>query len=204
MICLLLFVFKSIILWVTIEWGGDAVSYVPNILTLSRILLSLILLGLHPLTYTFMGIYVSAGLTDIVDGYMARKFNATTDLGAKLDSLSDFVMVVVVLYKLLPVIQLNTWVYFGIGLITLIRFISFIYVKTKFNDFAILHTYLNKVTGLSLFLVPILLKYLHHNTLAIIVCILGVLSALEELIIHLTSDTIDLNQKTYFVKGGAK
>ena len=66
-------------------------KHIPNILTISRIILviisSFVLLNNN---YT-VGIILLlvAALTDFFDGYFARRFNASSMLGAKLDQLSD-------------------------------------------------------------------------------------------------------------------
>jgi CDP-diacylglycerol--glycerol-3-phosphate 3-phosphatidyltransferase len=66
---------------------------IPNLISLSRIALiyiagTLILLG-WPLVAVLVG--VVAGITDYLDGYLARRLGQTTELGAILDRLSDLV-----------------------------------------------------------------------------------------------------------------
>ena len=77
-----------------------------NILTISRIFLSVLLMCTHPLSCSFYILYVLCGLTDAVDGFVARKTGSASEMGAKLDTAADFLFVVVCLIKLLPVIEL--------------------------------------------------------------------------------------------------
>ncbi len=47
------------------------------------------------------GILLIAGITDVVDGYVARKYNLVTDLGIMLDPLADKLMMLTVIISLL-------------------------------------------------------------------------------------------------------
>ena len=94
----------------------------PNILTVSRIVaiaIFVILASLADYSYfrdrdsvTLLRLiaYVLAllaGITDLVDGYIARRFNATSDFGALMDPLADKIfvtgcMLMAIQYKLMP------------------------------------------------------------------------------------------------------
>lgn len=82
---------------------------VPNLLSLSRIVMILVTAVLYISGYTAAGLILGifAGVTDLLDGWLARKLNQSTELGAILDRLSDLVMETVALtcalyYLLLP------------------------------------------------------------------------------------------------------
>lgn len=58
-----------------------------NIITSSRILLSLILIFLPVFSPWFFAIYIAAGFSDMIDGTIARKTGSESSFGAKLDSI---------------------------------------------------------------------------------------------------------------------
>ena len=83
---------------------------IPNILTISRIFLILIsmllatndvqeagpaLSDLHSgLRYTAFALAIIAGITDLFDGYLARKWNQVSDIGALLDPIADKIFLI--------------------------------------------------------------------------------------------------------------
>ena len=67
-----------------------------NGISLARIVLVLVLILVKPLSITFFTIYLVCGISDVLDGYVARKTNTVSSLGGKLDSVADLIMVLVV------------------------------------------------------------------------------------------------------------
>ena len=70
---------------------------IPDMLSFSRMGLALILLLTEPLSVPFLTIFAVCGLTDVLDGYLARKLDACYDHGYALDSISDAVLAVIML-----------------------------------------------------------------------------------------------------------
>lgn len=99
------------------------VRMIPNILTSTRIILVIIsfVLFLNDNFYAGIILLTIAALTDFFDGYFARKFNAITSLGAKLDQLSDKLFEILMCFA--GVIMGNRFL-----LITILLEISFLFV----------------------------------------------------------------------------
>lgn len=62
-------------------------KYIPNILTTFRILTSLLIVMVSD--KYFFPLYFFVGVTDILDGWIARQMNWTSRFGTLLDSLAD-------------------------------------------------------------------------------------------------------------------
>lgn len=175
-------------------------KYIPNIITTTRIILSLIILTTIPLSPSFFIIYFICGFSDILDGYIARKTKSTSKLGANLDGLADFIFIVVILFSIIPILDLPTWSLVFIGLIAVIRLISQIVGWVRYHQLAFLHTYLNKATGLALFISPIILVLLDVDMTLIILLTIAILSAMEDLYLNLKDEKLNLNNKGIFFK----
>jgi CDP-diacylglycerol--glycerol-3-phosphate 3-phosphatidyltransferase len=55
-------------------------------------------------------VFVVAMITDIIDGWLARKWNLTSTIGAYLDPLADKLMVITVLVMLIPLGRVPAWI----------------------------------------------------------------------------------------------
>ena len=66
-----------------------------NIITCVRIVLSVALLFCPALSPAFYGLYIAAGASDMIDGAVARKTGAVSELGARLDTVADMVFTAV-------------------------------------------------------------------------------------------------------------
>ncbi len=67
------------------------IAQLPNLLTLSRIaLVPVLILLLKDHNYAAaLGVFVIAGITDALDGWIAKRFRCTTRFGAILDPIAD-------------------------------------------------------------------------------------------------------------------
>ena len=153
---------------------------IANIITSCRILLSITLLFCPVFSVCFHGIYLLCGFTDMVDGTIARKTNSASEFGARLDTISDFIFFVVSFIKLLPVIHIPKWILVWVFVIAIIKIcnviLGFIYKKKLIS----LHTVINKITGLLLFLLPPSLQLVEIKYSLIAVCIVATFSAIQE------------------------
>lgn len=171
---------------------------VPNGITFLRIVGALALFGLAPLSAAFYIIYSICGLSDVLDGFVARLTGQQSEFGAKLDSLSDLLFYSVMLIKLLPTLWelLPKTIWIAVGGILIIRSMAYIVAAIRYKRFASLHTYMNKATGLVLFAVPYCLQFSFAVGYCVFVCAVGALASAEELIMHLAAKRYDPNTKT--------
>ncbi|MBM7686985.1 CDP-alcohol phosphatidyltransferase family protein [Defluviitalea raffinosedens] len=151
-----------------------------NIITSVRILCSIALLFCTALSPTFYILYLLAGVTDMVDGIVARKTNTVSEFGSKLDTIADFVFVVVCLIKLIPALDIPVWLYLWIGAIVAIKVINLVSGFIVQKKFVEEHTIMNKVTGLMLFILLLTLSIVDLKYSAIIVCTVATFAAIEE------------------------
>ena len=160
--------------------GEQMTKHIANILTGCRIFGSILLLFFPAFSLEFYIIYLLCGFSDMVDGTITRKTNNTSQLGSQLDTIADLIFVVVSLFKLLPVIHIPWWLWIWVAVIAVIKISNIICGYVSQKRFISLHTIMNKVTGLLLFLLPLTISFLKLNYTAIVVCSTATLSALQE------------------------
>ncbi|MBR4392045.1 MAG: CDP-alcohol phosphatidyltransferase family protein [Bacteroidales bacterium] len=151
-----------------------------NIITIIRILCSTAILFCPVFSVAFYALYIIAGLTDIADGWVARRTNMVSEFGAKLDSVADVVFVAVCLVKLLPVMDIPVWLYVWIGIIALIKVINVVSGFVVQKQFVAVHSVMNKVTGALLFALPLTLSFVDFKYSATVVCVVATFAAIQE------------------------
>ncbi len=168
---------------------------IPNLITGIRIALSCCLLLIAPEGNVFVIVYILCGMTDVLDGYFARKWEVTSRFGALFDSIADVIFVVVILIIFIPVIEWQSWMLGILGLIVVIRCASVLVGMIRFHEIAFIHTYGNKAAGLALFCFPFLYQVISLPVVVGIVCGVACVSALEELVIMVTSPELNRDRK---------
>jgi CDP-diacylglycerol--glycerol-3-phosphate 3-phosphatidyltransferase len=147
---------------------------------MSRIVLCLPLLLVDAMTVPFWALYVTAGLTDMLDGFLARRWGVESKFGARLDSLADFVFVIAVGYKLFPHLKLPATLWMMIGLIALVKIINAISSYMVKNRIEFLHTKANKLTGFLLFIGMMAIGLSYFIPVAWAIACIALFAAIQE------------------------
>ena len=127
-------------------------KHLPNVLSILRIAGSIGLLFCAVKGWPFWTLYVLCGLSDMADGWLARKLHAETKTGAALDSVADIVFVACSALRLLPALEIPSWLWIWAGVIVFIKIVNQISALVVYKRFCFPHTWANKLTGLLLFL----------------------------------------------------
>jgi phosphatidylglycerophosphate synthase len=169
----------------------------PNLLSGLRLLLVPIMWGLAFMDRSFdigIGLMV-AGMTDFLDGFIARRFSLSTMFGAKLDSLADDLIIVSVIIWVLmlrPEIVTHHPVltFAGIGIYSLSMLISLL----KFRRFGSnLHLYSHKSVAIIgyIFVVHAFLFGGYQQKLFYVTILMFILAHFEAIVIQLVRSEID-------------
>ena len=151
-----------------------------NTITLFRIAVSIVLLFCPVFSSAFYTLYIAAGLSDMLDGFVARQTDTVSKLGARLDMIADLVFVVVCLIKLLPVLRIPAWLYAWIGIIALIKVVNIVSGFAVQKKLVAVHSVINKATGALLFLLPLTIPAVPLKYSAIVVCAASTFAAIQE------------------------
>ena len=156
------------------------IRHIANAVTGCRILGSVLLLFVPAFSAEFYVLYIICGLSDMIDGTIARKTDSASELGAKIDTAADLVFVTVSLIKILPAIHVPRWVWIWGAVIAMIKIGNIILGYVFQKQFVSLHTAMNKVAGLLLFLLPLTLSFAEVTYSFIAVCSVATVAAIQE------------------------
>ena len=124
----------------------------PNVISALRIAGSIGLLFCNVTGWPFWTLYALCGISDMVDGWLARKLHAETKAGAILDSVADLSFVACCAIRLLPHLSIPSWLWIWAGIIVVIKLVNQVSSLVVFKRFCSPHTVANKLTGFLLFL----------------------------------------------------
>ena len=161
-----------------IEHGKAAAA---NIITVSRMLFSLLLLFLPPRSFAFAAAYLLCGATDVLDGFIARRLHTESETGAMLDSAADLLFAVVYAVRILPLLNIPRWVLIWTAIIAVIKIAEILIASRKAHKLTIEHSFGNKLTGLLLFLLPLSVSFADVKYGAAIVCITATAAVIREI-----------------------
>jgi CDP-diacylglycerol--glycerol-3-phosphate 3-phosphatidyltransferase len=132
------------------------------------------------MTVPFWVLYVIAGTTDMLDGFLARRWGVESKFGARMDSLADFVFVLAVGYKLFPWLKLPAALWMMIGLIAMVKIANAISAYVVKRRIEFLHTKANKYTGFLLFVGMMAIGQSYFVPVAWMIACIALFTAIQE------------------------
>ena len=127
-------------------------KHLPNFITALRIVGSIGLLFCNVPGWQFWTLYAICGISDMIDGWLARRLHAESKTGSILDSIADLSFVACCAIQLLPTMSIPSWLWIWAGIIVIIKIVNLISSLIIFKKFYLPHSIANKLTGFLLFL----------------------------------------------------
>lgn len=156
----------------------------PNLLSCLRIAGSVLLLLLPAMQPAFYAVYAACGLSDMLDGFLARRLGVASRLGSILDSAADLLFLCVSALKIVPQYRFPFWVWVAVCGILFVRLCTLFIVFAKSSRLTLpLHTNANRLTGLLLYLFAPILNSCMGGCLLIVLCCVAAFAAVQELTI---------------------
>ena len=121
----------------------------------------------------------------------------------RLDSVADFGFFGVLMLKALPVVysEMPEGIWYTVCAVLVVRIAAYIVGALRYRRFAALHTWLNKLTGGAIFLLPYALVFSYGTGYLRIVCALALLAAAEELAMNIRFKEYRADRKSIFLTG---
>ena len=116
----------------------------------------------------------------MIDGTIARKTGAVSKLGAKLDTIADFVFMLVCAVKILPLIRITLWLWVWIIIIASIKIFNIALIFIRKKKLISIHSVFNKIMGFALFLLPLSLNFVETTYSVATICLLATIAVVQE------------------------
>ena len=134
--------------------------YLPNAFSITRLLLCipLLILSWHtPFSLLYTILFAIAAITDMFDGQLARRISgAKSELGASLDSVADLALISVLIFALMPLMRMWSWLSIAFTCVLVLKlFASTSIGFIRFKEFISLHTISFKILATFLFIHPL-------------------------------------------------
>lgn len=162
-----------------------------NIISAARIIAAISLYFFSKMeNWGFIGIYVFCGLTDLLDGKIARKLNITSSIGALLDTIGDVLTYLAVIKILIMQSLIPGWFLIWYIVAMIGNLIAAVIAKRRFGEFYFIHSLFGKALGGVLFILPLMMKLTekieNNNYICLsVICVVATLSAFETIYIQL-------------------
>lgn len=135
---------------------------------------------LTPLSPSYFSLYLALGLSDILDGIIARKTHTVSKLGSMLDSIGDILFSAIAFITIWPFLSLTLPSILIIASIFILRVTNIIVGLYREKKLIMLHTKVNKLTGLLLFLFPLTLSFVSSSLSIPLISLIALYGALEK------------------------
>ena len=169
---------------------------IPNILSVLRIIGAVALAVMTVFTKPFFIVYGLCVLFDFADGFIAKSFDAKTQLGYKLDHIASILFIVLLSIRYISVINVPDWaVYTALG-IALIKCASIVFGAVRFKKAPFINTDWNKWAKCAFCLAPVWYLFAGVIFACAVVLFMLLLASAEELIINLTAKTFEPDTRT--------
>lgn len=153
-----------------------------DIITISRVLFSVLLFVFKPFSAFSAAFYLLCGVTDVLDGFVARKMHTESKRGAKLDSAADLVFAVAYAVRILPILSVPVWIWIWTAIIAAIKVVGILIASKKAHGLLIEHSFGNRLTGILLFLLTMSVYIADVKYGATVVCAAATVTAIGEII----------------------
>ncbi len=176
----------------------------PNSITFSRV-------ALLPALWYFLlrdrfaaagVVLLLAAVTDVVDGYAARRLKQETRFGAAFDSLADYAVGITILLWF-PFLFPGVLRAFLLPVLIILLLLAAVWVTSflRFRAFPAYHLWSGKaVTALFYVFIIYALLFSYSAVLLYAVLVAAMVTAIEQLLLLCTSDHIDQQRRSYFFR----
>ena len=182
-------------------------KHLANIISAIRIVAGAFLYLFNEITGGFIAIYIICGITDLIDGPIARKLGTTSGIGAVLDTVGDAVTYMAFVKILLVGHMIPKWIIYWMFGVLGLHIIAGLVSLVRIKKFYIVHSLFGKILGGSVFVLPFAMWIVskttldYMNTVHLLMAIIAgfsTIAGIESLAIQMKTDDPETEIKTIY------
>ena len=171
-------------------------KYIPDAVTALRFVGSAAIMIIPALTVPFFTVYAVCVLFDYLDGFLARKLDAKSCLGERLDHIASIVFIVVLIMRFLSVVKIPAWSLIILMGIAILKCASLVFGAVRYKKAAFINSDWNKWAKAVIYLSPFWYWFAGPIFTSVIVIVVLLTATVEELVINVTSKEYNPDVKT--------
>lgn len=179
---------------------GVARRRLTDAVTVSRVPIAFAMLLLPRRSVAVSWLFVLGVATDLIDGPLARRLGTDSARGARLDSGADAVFVAASAVAVVATVDEDPRRIVGrtAGVVCATRLTTLLVTRRRFGTWSVMHTRLNKATGLGLATVAAVALVRRRMPIGVLgaVAVLAEVAAIEELAMVATADEYDVDRSS--------
>ena len=178
-------------------------KHVPNMLSISRVVLVGLWFLLEPFSFWFMVLYVSAIITDIIDGPIARYTGAVSKFGSSLDGTADLIFAACAIYIFVPLLELSpilvVWIFILLGM----RLTAIAIIAVRLKEYYTSHLITGRLTALSAALVPLIYIFAGNTNFIFGIAAFATFAFTEDILVSCKAKRVQVDLVSYFSKNAS-
>ena len=178
-------------------------KHVPNMLSISRVVLVGLWFLFEPLSFWFMVLYVTAIITDIIDGPIARYANVTSKLGSSLDGTADLIFAAVAIFLIAPLLDLHFLMIVWILILFGMRLAAVGILAIRLKEYYTSHLLTGRLTALSAALIPVFYLMIGDTTFIFGITTFATFAFTEDIMVSLKAKRVQVDLVSYFSKNAS-
>lgn len=169
---------------------------IPNTVSALRIIGAAALAFLPVFTMPFFVVYGVCVLFDFADGFLAKRLDAKTQLGCRLDHIASILFIVILTVRYISVTEVPMWAVYTVTGIALIKCASLVFGAVRFRKPPFINTDWNKWAKCAFYLAPFWYLFAGMTFTCAVVLFTMLVASAEEFLINIKSKSFDPEVKT--------
>ena len=150
-----------------------------------------------------MLLYITAILTDVIDGPIARYTNSVSKFGSSLDGTADLIFAAVAIFIFVPYLDWHPILVVWIPILLGMRLSAVAILAIRLREYYTSHLITGRLTALSAALVPVIYFFVRDTTFVFGIAVFATFAFIEDIMVSLKAKRVQVDLISYFSKNAS-